>query len=148
MEPSICCKKLSLSSKCRTDKPIRIMKWRKINTKDNEQMRAAVWLYRAVPFITSVCLQSSFNIAVKTFIRYVRSSYDVHFKIYNLYFGDVDTFGENDRSRPFMSKTRMFHNLTTISELESIRIRSDIPELAANFLDIYITTYKSKLDLD
>ena len=46
-----------------------------------------------------------------------------------------------------MSKTRMFHNITTISELESIRIRSDIPELAANFLDIYITTYKSKLDL-
>lgn len=124
------------------------MKWRKINTKDNEQMRAAVWLYRAVPFITSVCLQSTFNVAVKTLMRYVRSSYDVHFKIYNLYFGDINTFGDNDRSRPFMSETRKFHNLTTINELEYIRNDANIPELAANFLDIYITTYKSKLDLN
>jgi hypothetical protein len=80
-------------------------------------------------------------------VIYVRSSYNVHFKIYNLYFGDVDTFGENDRSRPFMSETRTFHNLITINELESIRSNANIPELAANFLDIYITTYKSKLDL-
>ena len=128
-------------------KPVLIMRWRKINTDDNENMRAAVWLYRAVPVISSKCLQNSFKIAVKTLMRYVHNSYNIHFKKYNLYFGDANTFGETDRSRPYVSETRKFRNIITITddELETIRSYSDVPILAAKFLDIYMTTYKSVL---
>jgi hypothetical protein len=128
--------------------PIRVMKWRRINTDENENMRSAVWLYRAVPIISSEWLQRKFGIAVKTLMRYVRNSYDVNFKKFNLYFGGVDTFGNRDRSRSLVMSTRRADsniNLDfTNDELNDVRKCQDIPLGAAKFLDKFIKMYYAR----
>ena len=124
--------------------PVRIVKLRKINTNADERIRSAVWIYRNIPKITSIHIQKSFRVAVKTLMRYVRHSCNIKFKIYNLYFGDVGAFGINDQSRlliPDNDKLNKHCDLSYISlgEMSIIRASSDIPELAATFLDQYMS---------
>jgi hypothetical protein len=127
--------------------PVRLMRWREVGTKANERMRAAIWLYRAAPMITLAVLQIKFKTPVKTLMRYVRSSYNINYKKYNLYFGDADTFGETDRSRRLIDKNyEVKHSSTmTYDEMELIRKKSDIPLLAAKYLDIYMFIHLREL---
>ena len=132
---------------CEKTIPVRFIKWRRLNTEDNENMRAAVWLYRAIPIISSTLIQKTFNIAVKTLMRYVRSSYDINFEKYGLYFGDVNAFGETDRSRLFMLKYTYESDIVRVDitdeELCEMRKYPNIPIGAAKYLDIFLKRYLS-----
>ena len=73
--------------------PLRKMAHRQRGTLANENMAAAVWVYRFCPGVRLNCILDHFGLAVKTFMRYVKSSCDPRHKQYGYYYGAAGATG-------------------------------------------------------
>jgi hypothetical protein len=83
-------------------KLLREVFWRASNSECNQRMQAAVWVYRFMPLVPSKKVQLVFDVAVKTLMRYVKSSCEPGFAEFGLYFGPAGqgVGGHADRALP------------------------------------------------
>lgn len=114
-------KKSTFFLKKKQNQKRRINFWRTVNSKKNEQLRAAIYLYRFTPHKLGF-LKKQFKIPSKTLMRYIRDSASEEFKIFNLFFGRVGIINNDKLLEKKLRKTTK-----ALPDIE-------IPELAKKYI--------------